>query len=105
MSIRVDSESGTLKYSSYHTSSFGVLVRPFYKTQYHLLLPLRWPIKKELSFYIMKGDASSIYKWVVDDVVAGMAPEFQAANIDEWVNAFHPVIFTELGVGLTVWRR
>jgi hypothetical protein len=32
---------------------------------------------------MMKGDASNIYKWVVDDVVAGMAPEFQAANVDE----------------------
>ncbi|GLI67602.1 hypothetical protein VaNZ11_011844 [Volvox africanus] len=34
---------------------------------------------------MMKGDASSIYKWVVDDVVAGIAPEFQAANVDESV--------------------
>eukprot|EP00198_Chlamydomonas_reinhardtii_P003482 XP_001692818.1 predicted protein [Chlamydomonas reinhardtii] len=33
----------------------------------------------------MRGDASNIYKWVVDDVVSSMTAEFQAAGIDESV--------------------
>lgn len=34
---------------------------------------------------MVKGDCSNIYKWVLDDVAACMAPEFQAANVDEAV--------------------